>query len=527
MGIRASEREELIMNKSKNISWMPLIVIAAAAFIGALDATLMNVSMSQVVIDLETTVGTIQKMVSFYTLITASLLLISAKLQDIVGKRKIFLLGIIIYGIGDLIAALSPNAMVLFIGWSLLEGIGSALMGPALISIITETYDGIYRTKALAVVSTMAGVAVAIGPLFGGVVTTFFSWRYGFGFELIVVAFVLIQYRKIRDFPKVTPRKELDITGSVLSVAGLLLFMIGILQLSDKNAKLCVILVISSIVAIVAFGIFELRYSKAGKEPLFDVRLLRDRNLRNGTLVRLITSIVMAGTLFALSVFLLSVLKLSAFETGLMLLPMTVGMMLASFVAPKMAMKIGHKYTMSLGFVISIGACLLMHNRFTPDISFMSLFPCLLIYGVGLGLPSSLSVDVPLSTVPPRAQNSCSGLVSTGQNLGLSMGTGVIGVVLTLGAVSGLREAINTYTPLNLSYKAFRANAEMYMQKMGNVDPLTLTVKDQAAYQKIVNVIYQDAMGLVMMVVVGLMVLGIILTLSLKDKRKQKTGENE
>ena len=163
----------------------------------------------------------------------------------------------------------------------------------------------------------------------------------------------------------------------------------------------------------------------------------------------------MAGTLFALSVFLLSVLKLSAFETGLMLMPMTVGMMLASFIAPKMAMKIGHKYTMILGFAIAIG------------------------------------------------------------------------VVLTLGAVSGLREAINTYTPMNLSYEAFRANAEMYMQKMGHVDPLTLTVKDQEAYQKIVNAIYQDAMGLVMMVVAGLMVLGIILTLSLMDIKKQKSGENE
>ena len=505
---------------------MPLFVIAAAAFIGALDATFMNVSMSQVVIDLDTNVGTIQKMVSFYTLITASLLLISARLQDIIGKRKIFLLGIIIYSVGDLTAAVSWNATVLFIGWSLLEGIGSALMGPALISIIAGTYDGVYRTKALAAVSTMAGVAVAVGPLFGGAVTTFFSWRFGFGFELIVCAFVLIQYRKIKVFPKIASRKDLDITGSVLSAAGLLLLMTGVLQLSDKNAKLCVILVTAGIAVILVFGIFELRYSNAGKVPLFDIRLLKNRNLRNGTLVRLLSSFVMAGTLFALSVFLLSVLKLSAFETGLILMPMTVGMMSASFIAPKMTMKIGHRYTMALGFVIAIAGCFIMRNKFTPDAGFMTLFPWLFIYGVGLGFPSALSVDVPLSTVPRQAQNSCSGFVSTGQNLGLSMGTGIMGVVLTLGAVSGLREAINTYTPLNLSYEAFRANAELYMQKMGNVDPLTLAVKDQTAYQKIINVIYQDAMALVMMVAVGLMVLGIILTLSLKDTKKKDGAGN-
>ena len=203
------------MNKSKNVSWMPLFVIASAAFVSALDATFMNVSMSQVVIDLDTNVGTIQKMVSFYTLITASLLLVSAKLQDIIGKRKIFLLGIIIYGVGDLMAALSPNAKVLFIGWSLLEGIGSALMAPALISIIIGTYDGIYRTKALAVVSTMAGAAVAIGPLFGGVVTSFFSWRFGFGFELIVIIFVLIRLQLYVSCPARLPLQSVFIISNV------------------------------------------------------------------------------------------------------------------------------------------------------------------------------------------------------------------------------------------------------------------------------------------------------------------------
>ena len=504
------------MKKTGNISWMPLIVVAAAAFIGALDSTLMNVSMSQLVVDLDTDVGTLQTTVSFYTLITASFMLISAKLQDIIGKRRIFFLGMVVYGVGDLIAAISPDVTALFIGWAVLEGIGSALMGPALISIISGTYDGMMRTKALAVVSTMAGMAVAVGPLFGGFVTTFLSWRFGFGFELIVVAFVLINYRRIADFASTASWKDLDITGSILSVAGLLLFMSGILQLSGNKIAPCVILVAASAAIILAFGFFELRRSEAGKASLFDVRLLKDRNLSCGTLVRLLTGLVMAGTLFAVSVYLLSVLKLSAFKTGLMLMPMTVGMLLVSLIAPRMAMKIGHKYCILAGFVIAVGGCFILRNRFTPDIGFLSLMPGMFIYGVGLGFPMSLSVDVPLSTIPPQAQNSCSGLVSTGQSLGMSMGTAIIGVVLTLGAVGGLREAINTYTPMNLSDEAFRAGAEKYMQKMGNVNPLTLTVRDQDAYQKIINAVYHDAMGVVFMVAVGLLVLGVILTLSLK-----------
>ena len=519
--LNTDEGQDLIMelNKSQKTSWMPMIIVAAATFVSALDATFMNVSMSQVVADLNTDVATIQKMVTFYTLITASLLLVSAKLQDIAGKRKVFLLGMMVYAVGDLTAAVSPNATVLFIGWSVLEGIGSALMSPAMISIVTETYSGTQRTRALAIVSTIAGVAVAVGPLFGGVVTTMLSWRYGFYFELIIIAFVLAFSRKITDFPGTAGLKDLDITGCVLSVAGLLLFMLGVLQLSDKNTLLCVVLLAAGIAFLLAFGIFELRRSKKGRMALFDVRLLKDRNLRNGTLVRLTTALIMGGVMFTSSVFLLSVLKLTAFETGLTLVPMTVGMMAASIVAPKLAVKIGHRYSMIPGFAIGIAGCLMLRNRFTPDITLTSLLPGMFVLGFGLGLPMSLSIDAPLLTIPRQAQNSCSGLVSTGQSLGLSMGTSIIGTVMTLGAVGGLRQAINTYTPLELSEEAFRANAEMYMQKMGHVDPLSLTVRDQAAYQKIINTVCQDAMGVVMMVILGLMAAGAVLAFTLKPKQ--------
>ena len=320
------------------------------------------------------------------------------------------------------------------------------------------------------------------------------------------------------DFPGTARLKDLDITGCVLSVAGLLLVILGVLQLSDKNTLLCVVMMAAGIAFLLAFGIVGLRRSKAGGMALFDIRLLKDLNLRNGTLVRLTTSLIMGGTLFTVSVFLLSVLKLTAFETGLTLVPMTVGMMAASLVAPKLAVKIGHRYSMILGFAIGIAGCLILRNRFTPDITLTSLLPGMLIFGFGLGLPMSLSIDAPLMTVPRQAQNSCSGLVSTGQSLGLSMGTSIIGTVLTLGAVGGLRQAINTYTPLELTVEAFRANAEMYMQKMGHVDPLNLTVRDQEAYQKIINAVYQDAMGVVMLVLLGLMAVGAVLAFTLKQK---------
>ena len=167
------------MNESiKENSWIPLIVVACASFIIALDATFMNVSISQVVADLNTDVSTIQMIMSFYTLITAAFMLLSAKLQDIVGKKKLFLIGTALYGVGTFTAAISSSDTMLFIGWALIEGIAGALMMPATVSIISGTYSGEKRTVALAIVGVMGAIAAAIGPLFGGVMTTFFSWRY-------------------------------------------------------------------------------------------------------------------------------------------------------------------------------------------------------------------------------------------------------------------------------------------------------------------------------------------------------------
>ena len=186
------------MNETiKEKSWIPLIVVALASFIIALDSTFMNVTISQLVSDLNTNVSTIQLIMSFYTLITAAFILLSAKLQDIVGKKKLFLIGAVLYGIGTLIAAISSSTTILFIGWAVIEGLAGALMLPATVSIVSGTYSGERRTIGLAVVIIMGALASAIGPLFGGVMTTFFSWRSGFACELIIVIIILVLQNKI------------------------------------------------------------------------------------------------------------------------------------------------------------------------------------------------------------------------------------------------------------------------------------------------------------------------------------------
>ena len=485
------------MNETiKEQSWIPLIIVALASFIIALDATFMNVSIAQVVADLHTDVSTIQMTMSFYTLITAAFMLLSAKLQDIVGKKKLFLIGTALYGVGTFTAAVSPNSTILFIGWAAIEGVAGALMMPATVSIISGTYSGERRTVALAIVGVMGAVAAAIGPLFGGVMTTFLSWRYGFACELIVVIIILVMQGKIPNFAPTESRSDLDISGAIISFIGLVLLVLGILSLTKEfNTSLIIIAV--GIIALVGFAWFELRRKRSGKVPLFDIELLKDRNLRVGTTIMLLAYLSMGGALFAVSLFLQSVLQLNAFNTGLTTLPLTLGLLIFAIAAPSLSAKLSHKKLMAIGCIIAIVGCLLLSTH------------------AGLGFAMALSVDVALINIPAEGQNNASGLTSTGQSLGESMGTAIIGVILILGVMGGVSHAVDIYAPDYSGNETFQLEVLDHFQKVGNLND----IKANSTIVNIVDVILQDSMAFVMQVTAILMGVVFILTLRLQDKK--------
>ena len=498
----------------KEQSWIPLIIVALASFIIALDATFMNVSIAQVVADLHTDVSTIQATMSFYTLITAAFMLLSAKLQDIVGKKKLFLIGTALYGVGTLTAAISPSATILFIGWAVIEGVAGALMMPATVSIISGTYSGERRTVALAIVGVMGAIAAAIGPLFGGVMTTFLSWRYGFACELIVVIIILVLQSKIPHFEPTESRSELDITGAIISFIGLVLLVLGILSLT-KDFSTSIVVIILGLVALAGFAWFELRRKRGGKVPLFDIELLKDRNLRVGTSIMLLAYLSMGGALFAVSLFLQSVLQLNAFDTGLTTLPLTVGLLIFAVAAPSFSGKLGHKKLMAIGCIIAIVGCLLLSNQFKLNTTMMDLLPGMFILGAGLGFAMALSVDVALINIPPEGQNNASGLTSTGQSLGESMGTAIIGVILILGVIGGVSHAVDIYAPDQSGNETFQLEVLDHFQKVGNLND----AKADHTVVEIVDTILQDAMAFVMQVTAILMGIVFILTLRLEDKK--------
>ncbi|MEE0902442.1 MAG: MFS transporter [Methanobrevibacter sp.] len=503
------------MNETiKEHSWIPLIVVAFASFIIALDATFMNVSISQVVIDLNTDVSTIQSTMSFYTLITAAFMLLSAKLQDIVGKKKLFLIGTALYGVGTFTAAISSSATMLFIGWAVIEGIAGALMMPATISIISGTYSGDKRTVALAIVGVMGSVAAAVGPLFGGVMTTFLSWRYGFACELIIVFIILIFRNRIPDFTPTESRSDLDITGSIISIIGLVLLVLGILSLS-KDFNTSIIIIVLGLVALVLFGWFENRRKRNGQVPLLDMALFKDRNLRVGTIILLLSYLAMGGALFAVSLFLQTVLQLNAFNTGLTTLPLTIGLLIFAILAPSMTAKLSHKKVMAVGCIMAIIGCLMLSYQFTLNTTIWTLLPGLLVLGAGLGFIMALCTDVSLINIPDESQNNASGINSTGTSLGESMGTAIIGIILILGVMGGISTAVDTYAPDHSGDEQFHIDVYNYLQKVGNIDDL----KQNSTFVDVVNIIIQQTMAFVMQITAIIMGIVFLLTLRLQDRK--------
>ena len=499
-------------------SWIPLILVACASFIITLDSTFMNVSISQVVADLNTTVSTIQMIMAFYTLITAAFMLLSTKLQDIVGKKRLFLIGAVLYGIGTFIAAISQSDTMLFIGWAVIEGFAGALMTPATVSIISGTYSGERRTFALAIESVMAALSAAVGPLFGGIMTTFLSWRYGFASELIIVIFILVMRNKIPDFEPTESKRDLDITGAIISFIGLILFVLGILMLTE-DATTSTAVIILGIIALAVFALFEIKRKRKGKVPLLDMDLFKDKNLRVGSTIILLSYIVMGGGLFVVSLFMQTVLNLNAFNTGLTTLPLTLGLLIFAAIAPSLTDKLNHKSLMAIGSIIAIIGCLLLSYQFKMNTTMLNLMPGMFVLGSGIGFIMALSTDIALINIPDENQNNASGITTTGQTLGESMGTAIIGIILILGVMGGIANGVDTYAPEYSGNEQVHQDIFDYFEKVCNVDEIKT---ENSTVVNIADTVIQDSMEFVMLVTAILMAIVFVLTFRLNDKKIKK-----
>ena len=445
------------------MAWLPIGILAAAQFVMVLDSSVMNVSISQIVADLGTTIQGVQLAITAYTLVMAAFMLAGAKLGDILGREKTFAIGLAVYGTGSLITALSPDLGVLLFGWSLIEGLGAAMAMPAIVSLIAGIYSGAQRALAFGIVGGVAGAAIAAGPLIGGWVTTELSWRYVFAAEVVIVAGILLLRGRLRTAAAAAPagRPRLDGIGVLLSSVGLGLVVFGVLKSSEwgliePRGALTVdgreitpfgfsvvpFLVVGGFAFLAGFVRWEERRERQGRDTLLDRRLLRIATLRAGLTTLLMQQLVLLGTFFVLPVYLQVVLGLDAFETGKRLFPMSVAMFIAAMAGPRLAAGLAPKRVAQLGLIALAGASVLLLGTIDVELDGAEFAVALAIFGVGAGLMLSQLGNVIMSSVDSTKTNEAGGLQGTAQNLGASLGTALIGAVLLAALSTGLVERV-------------------------------------------------------------------------------------
>ena len=422
-----------------------------------LDSSVMNVSISQIVKDLDTTIQGVQLAITAYTLVMAALMLAGAKLGDIYGRDRIFAIGLAVYALGSFTTAISPNLGVLLFGWSFVEGIGAAMVMPAIVSLIAGTYSGAQRAAAFGIVGGIAGAAIAAGPLIGGWVTTELSWRYVFAGEVVIVAVILLNRGKLKPFPPAEPRPRLDVTGVVLSAVGLALVVFGILKSSswgliEPRGALTINgteitpfgfsvvpwVILAGLGFLAWFAHWEDRRERHGQDTLLDRALLRIGQLRAGLATLLMQQLLLLGIFFVLPVYLQVVLGLNAFDTGKRLFPMSVAMFIAAMTGPRLASRFAPKRVVQAGLLALAGSSILLLGTINVELDEADFAIALAVFGVGAGLMLSQLGNVIMSSVDPSKTNEAGGLQGTAQNLGASLGTALIGAVLIASLSSNL-----------------------------------------------------------------------------------------
>ncbi len=428
--------------------WGPLVPIAMVMFIVALDTTMLNVAIPSIVTDLETTTSAVQSAVALYSLVMAALMVGAGRLADIVGSKRLYVVGLMVFGVGTLTATVAPNVAVLIVGWSLLEGIGAAALIPISIAMISTTYEGARRVAAFGIVGGFQAVAAATGPIVGGFLATALSWRVAFGFEAVIVVVVMVLMRNVVGAPARRDQR-LDWVGMLLWACGLLAIVLSVLlagyygwwaaRRSFVIAGQAVglggfsptpLLALTGLLILVAFVHWSLRRVRRGQAPLFSFGTFADANYRAGIATDALESLLIAGLLFIIPVFLQSGRGYTALEAGIALLPFSLGILAAALGVPRWGGRLPPKLLIQLGILL-IGAGLVWYRSVSADpFTGADLIGPFAVLGIGIGALLSQVANVTLAGVADHERGSATGVYNTGKELGTSLGTAIIGTAM-------------------------------------------------------------------------------------------------
>jgi MFS family permease len=459
--------------KEGQYKWGVVIIACMAIFIIVLDSSAMNVAITTLVVELNTTLSTIQAIIALYALIIASFMLLGSKLQDILGRKKTFLIGLAIYASGTTIATLSVNAGMLLLGWAVLEGIGAALILPATTTIVGASYEGKDRITTFGIWGGIAAMGAAIGPIVGGIFTTYITWRLVFGSELIFVVAIFIFRHYLSESKPTLKWKDLDKLGALLSIVSLILIVFGILLLTRPEYwGYVAVLLISGSILFIIFLLWQRRRINNGLVPLSDISLLKNRIFGLGNLNSIIQQIPLAGFLFIIPVFLQQVTKVNAFMTGLALLPASITILIFSLLGAKLSSILESKYILMIGFLISALGTFILGGVFNVNTHIVDIIPGTVVFGIGVGLLLSQLTNLTMSAARSDQGTDAAGFLNAFKNLGYSMGTALIGVLLLLGILGGLTTGIEASgLSGNMTTEQIQSSLFNYVEKMQTSSP--------------------------------------------------------
>jgi len=457
--------------------WLTLAIVILSAFIVVLDNTVLTVAIPTILRDFHTTLPTLEWVITGYALTFATLLIIGGRLGDIYGHRRIFVVGVALFGVGSLLASESRSVAELIVGEAIIEGIGASLMLPATLAILSSTFKGRERGTAFAAWGATAGVAVACGPVVGGILTSDYSWRWSFRINVIVAPLaalgaLMFMLRGERAERRIT----IDIPGAILIAVGMfcLVFALSeggsygwITPVKDftvaghlvwpatRAVSFMPLLMLFAVGVLVVFYVVERRTEAAGRDPLFEFGHFRLKSYRYGLLTGMVLSMGQLGLTFVLPVYLQSAKHLTAKENGLWLIPTGVFVIVGAQVGGRLIRVLGTTRVVRIGLMVYAVGVIVIVWVISPTMTFLQLLPGLALYGTGIGLALAQLTNVVLSEIPPESSGVASGSNTTVRQVGSALGVAVIGSLLTAQTISHTLAGLSASTlPASLKSQA-------------------------------------------------------------------------
>ena len=410
-----------------------LVPLALAQFICSFAGSNMNVMINDMSKDLDTTVQGIQVAITIFLLVMAALMIPGGKLTDKYGRKRCFMVGLVVYAIGALLSAVSPGLGILILGNSIFEGVGTALLIPPVYILTTLLFTEVTsRARAFGAISAAGGVGAAAGPLIGGLITSAISWRAAFVFQALVIAAIVLLSRKLDDPLPADPSRPFDTGGAFLSAIGLILVVSGILA-TDNNIWLMIVLVIAGALVLLWFFLSMRAKERAGREALLSTGLFRNRTSNLGLITQNAQWLMLMGVSFTVAAYLQVVRGYNAIETGVIYTAATVGLLTSSLAAERFAKRRAQRTLIMAGFVITTAGIVVFLAMVSSSPSVWAFAPGLFLIGLGVGVMLTPSVNVVQSAFGEDLQGEISGLSRSVSNLGSSLGTAICGTILVAG----------------------------------------------------------------------------------------------